>query len=247
MTRSVLTKGHGKMPSSLLSQSDSRHINKANYPNTNTSMYCDYACDLERCTGLFAGIKRQSPISLKILRPCLGQGRGGLSNHSTFSYFGSEFFLAEGDRTRQLCTATRIVPGARNLFEGPPVLAGIQAYILSHHGRTCRVSELSGLSDVPIAVLSRKFKLQAGVGLKAFIDRIRLCYCLWDLVCTDNSVKRIALEHGYKPVSFSLRFHGAFKVCPSQARTAREALHGDSLAPGTWDAYQKRISFCKKR
>jgi len=248
MTRSALIKAHGKTPSFLLAQSGAQYINKGDHPNADASMFCDYACDLERCTRLFIKLWRQRPLPLKILRPCLGQGRGCINNHGTLSYFVSEFFLAEDDRTRQLESATtRTATGTRNLFEGPATIADIQEYVLSHHGRTCRVSEISGLSDVATVVLSRKFKSQTGVGLKTFIGQIRLCYCLWDIVCTDNPVKRIALEHGYKPESFSLRFHGVFKVWPSQVRTAREALHEDFQAPGVRHAYQKRISIDKKR
>jgi AraC-like DNA-binding protein len=72
--------------------------------------------------------------------------------------------------------------------------------------------------DLSPSWLSHKFKEISGIGLERFILQNRLCRALWKIISTDELIKKIALNLGYKPASFSERFKEHFGATPSFIR-----------------------------
>jgi AraC-like DNA-binding protein len=97
-----------------------------------------------------------------------------------------------------------------------------QQFVLGESGKVSRVSQLAGLVNLHLSTLSRKFRDDTGITLKAFLNKVRLCRCLMELICTRKPIKQVAIEFAYKPVSFSLKFHKTFGAWPSEARVARD-------------------------
>ncbi len=66
------------------------------------------------------------------------------------------------------------------------------------------------------AAFSTKFKKMTGKSPKEYVNRIRLCHALWDVVASNKSVKAVAYDYGYQPNSLSRAFAKAFGLPPSR-------------------------------
>lgn len=88
-----------------------------------------------------------------------------------------------------------------------------------------------------LAWLSHNFKMVTKMGLSDYIRRNSFCSSLWQLVSTDLLIKTIALEHGYRPHSFSRRFKELFQHEPSSAREYTNIL---GLLPKNYDTSHKK-------
>lgn len=67
--------------------------------------------------------------------------------------------------------------------------------------------------------LSTRFKKICGVSIHELSTTITLCYALWRIICGEDLIKVIAIELGYKPLSFTEIFSKRFDIAPSSLRT----------------------------
>lgn len=94
----------------------------------------------------------------------------------------------------------------------------VQRRIVSRPQKREDLSSLATRVNLSPSWFSFKFREISGVPLKKFILRKKLCYSLWQIVSTRKPIKRIAIEIGYKPLSFTKRFRALFGVAPYTIR-----------------------------
>jgi AraC-like DNA-binding protein len=186
---------------------------------------CDYNCRLEACSTDMCLPVLYPGIPTIIARPVpLADG----DFHSP-RYFASYLSyqlpsLPTGGIAEEYLPSSAIEFNYRGLHPLSSIFLAVRVCenIIVSSGKIAKISDLRHVSNFPSATLSKKFKKASGVPLKKFINKIRLCHCLWELLWTSKAVKCIALDFGYKSTSFSSKFHKTFGVWPSQARSTRE-------------------------
>jgi len=179
---------------------------------------CDYQCQCDICASRFRVPLIFPAITTFIARPVLSKNRQ--------SEVG-EFLIFDFSRPRsnrelyKFHELERLEMGQRFLEHSHNPASRIirlQQQIVNSRGKANRVSELAKQIDLSGSRLSAIFKQEAGVPLKSFLNKLRLCRCLWELISSDKPIKTIALEVGYKPVSLSLKFHETFGIWASEIR-----------------------------
>ncbi len=193
---------------------------------------CDYACDVETCPARFRLAANWSGGTFLLARPLLLNGIVGCSQEYFLSAFGHPLeglsaLLAEVGFIESVSTAKYV-----QLLSSPRRVSingilAMQKYIIQGRGKNTRICDIVRQSGAQLAVRaqSKVFKRLTGVSLKGFINKIRLCHCLSEVVLTPKLIKCIALDFGYKPVSFDLRFHKSFGTCPTEARLVDNRGH----------------------
>jgi len=94
----------------------------------------------------------------------------------------------------------------------------IQKYLNENPQKREHLSSLATKIDFSPVWFSHKFKEISGISYEKYSLKIRFCHSLWEVLATHKLLKTIALEHGYKPLSFTKRFHSVFGVSPSEIR-----------------------------
>ena len=94
----------------------------------------------------------------------------------------------------------------------------VQRKLVSNPHKRESLLQLASKVGLSPSWLSFKFKDISGMSLESFLLRTRLCYSLWQIISTPKLIKTIALEQGYKPLSFTKRFHKVFGMSPSAVR-----------------------------
>lgn len=186
---------------------------------------CDYNCQLESCTKIFCLAEPWLNVPVKTARPFLlrkGYPRYPEFILPHFSFLDSLFTEHRGIETHDPGLA-EIACGLNFHRVGTilPILR-VQEYVLNRAGKVYRTAQLKGVVELSLSALSKSFKRMSGITLKQFINKIRLCYCLRNLIWTSKPIKCIALEFGYKPTSFSLKFRKTYGAWPSEVRNAKK-------------------------
>ncbi len=178
---------------------------------------CDYSCVAKECIRKFRIGAFWPGIPVFVARAVLGR-------------------LSLKSLNMRLCVPLQDQGSPRSILAGYEISEEIQSaviklkphvrdsLILEHkvvvaHGEIGRIRQIRDLVRMPHTVCSRRFRRAAGIPLKRFLDRIRLCHSLWSLISTSGSIKEIAIEFGFKQGAFSRRFYQAFSLWPSQVRT----------------------------
>lgn len=190
---------------------------------------CDYRCSIEVCAIKFCLAANWASIPLVIARQPLLRRSVPLSPKYLVSLFRGGSIQFESMLRVKLKSSFQAQLGiiSQPILRLPVTMRPIfiiQQRIIDARGKIKQVTKLKADDGVPISLLARNFKRLTGVTLKSFIDKIRLCHSLGDLLLTSKSIKCIALEFGYRPTSFSLRFHNAFQIWPSQVRSMSDLL-----------------------
>lgn len=186
---------------------------------------CNYNCQLEACLKTFCLANPWSGVPIMIARPLLIRDCCHYYPEYLISRVGYPTSDSSEDDHNETSAWSRI-PLKHRAYVHPldPVLPilRIQEHVLDCKGKVSRCSQLGAISNLPLPTLSKRFKKMSGSTLKQFTNRIRLFGALWDLIWTSKPIKCIALEFGYRPTSFSLSFHEAFRTWPSEARISAQ-------------------------
>lgn len=178
---------------------------------------CDYLCQYEKCVRNFLISILFPDVPFSFVMPVLLKKRSPLLDYYLLSPL-KYLRINKSGANREKSTRKLEEPHQVGLWKRySSVILQLQQEIIDGHGKIFRVSDLAKRANLSVSHLSTRFKKETGIRLKDYINRIRLCRGLWELISTDKAIKRVALELGYKPESFSLKFRRVFKVCPSQA------------------------------
>jgi len=187
------------------------------YPDS-VFIACDYRCSIEVCLDKFLYVLQFSDLPVFVARPILLKGL----NNSGCGYILS--------RLERPCTRKRTLSPSYflefsgftkdNGYPSPKIatIIGLQREIISSKGKLCRVSDLKKYAHRCASWLSTRFTQTAGLGPKAFINKIRLCNCLWELAIGTSPIKQIAIDYGYRPAAFSNEFFRHFDIWPTKIR-----------------------------
>jgi AraC-like DNA-binding protein len=93
-----------------------------------------------------------------------------------------------------------------------------QEEVIRCRGKLSRVPALGARLEMSAAALSEGFRRAVGWGIKGYINKIRLCHSLFDIVSDDKRIKTIALDYGYRPEAFSRIFRRKYGVWPTSIR-----------------------------
>ena len=179
---------------------------------------CDYQCQCDICASRFQVPLIFPAVTTFIARPVLAkkwESEVGEFLISDFSGPRSNQKLYKIDELRQFELHQRFLEHSHNPASR---IIRLQQQIVHSRGKANRVSELAKQIDLSSPRLSAIFKQGAGVPMKSFLNKVRLCRCLWELISSDKPIKTIALEFGYKPVSLSLKFRQTFGSWASEIR-----------------------------
>lgn len=183
---------------------------------------CNYKCQLQQCLKKFVFLSETKEIPFMIIRPPLSARKDQ----------SSELFLSSLYEDYELTSSQQKILNQMKASLDHLFLSGklghptdsifkifeIQRILVTNPQQKFSLSSLAASYDFSLSWLSYKFKEISGLPFKNFELMTKFCYSLWQIVSTQNSIKRIALEIGYKPLSFSKRFHDMFEVAPSIIR-----------------------------
>ncbi|MDW7762045.1 MAG: helix-turn-helix domain-containing protein [Acidobacteriota bacterium] len=202
---------------------------------------CDFKCSIDVCSRKFMVPASFPEADFLIARPILFRKKGDFSGRRHVIPF-------EPDNTHQFqgdIHSGEILP--INPFD--PVIQ-VQKEIMEKRGHTFRVMEYLKNRGYSPTAFSDKFRKAAGITLKSFANKIRLCHALWDLLVNHKAIKSIALDFGYDPISFSLKFFKTFNVWPSEVRKTAgswsDVLENRFISPGREHARSKIILSFRK-
>ncbi len=137
-----------------------------------------------------------------------------------------------------LVLISRIAHGLRQAEPAEPLLPAVReavSYLEAHFDQTVTLDELADHCAAAPSHLSRQFNRQMGMGINAFIHRLRAEEACRLLRTTRRPIAAISLELGYKDVAyFSRCFHQqtgspprAYREGRQEGKTRRTRHHGN--------------------
>lgn len=101
-------------------------------------------------------------------------------------------------------------------------IAHITDYVVMNYQNKISLSELASQLYLSEAYLSKYIKKQFGMNFLEYINNIRLNHAMGNLVYSDHSITRIALENGFANVgTFNRVFKNRYKTTPKTYRTSQ--------------------------
>lgn len=183
---------------------------------------CDYRCELQSCLKNFIFLSEYKQVPFLMIRPLCLRTEVQLPELFLISRFEDYTLTADQEKIFDKIKAYldhSIFSG--RLFHPASIVYKVfevQKIILSDPRLRGNVPSLAAKVRLSPSWLFSKFKEISGVPLETFILKKKLCYSLWKIISTQEPIKTIALEIGYKPPSFSKRFHDFYGVTPSAIR-----------------------------
>lgn len=96
-------------------------------------------------------------------------------------------------------------------------LSEITNYLQQHYQEDIRLEDVADYFSLAPQYLSRFFKKYANISFSDYVSSIRLDYAYKDLMNTDNSILKIAMDNGFaNPRSFSDAFRNVYGETPSK-------------------------------
>lgn len=107
----------------------------------------------------------------------------------------------------------------RGDFEAAEKLKDVLAYIQEHDGDVITIRELADICHFSQSHFMNFFKRYTGITCVDYINQYRITRAAADLAETDRQIMDIALDHGYRNISyFNKVFREKFGVTPGQYR-----------------------------
>ncbi|MDO5135583.1 MAG: AraC family transcriptional regulator [Eubacteriales bacterium] len=98
-------------------------------------------------------------------------------------------------------------------------LSKITTYMREHYSEDLKLGDMAALFGYDQAYLSRMFKKYAKVNFKSYLQDIRMTYAYRELMNTDHTISRIALDNGFASSrAFSKEFQRRYGVLPGSVR-----------------------------
>lgn len=201
------------------------HIKNKNIIIENDSslilMGCNYRCELKPCLKKLTFLYQNKKIPFMIVRKSLLKENYKSLNTIFFSIYQDQNLGSLNENMSNQINNFKNY----HLFTGniPPSnkinkILEAQKYLIENPEKRETLSSLANKIDFSPAWMSYQFKEISGISYEQFSIKIRLCHSLWEVLTTRKLLKTIALDHGYRPLSFTKRFHSAFGICPSEIR-----------------------------
>lgn len=96
-------------------------------------------------------------------------------------------------------------------------LARITSYMREHYQEDLKLTEIASMFGYSDAYLSRMFQKYANVNFKTYLQDIRMTFAYRELMNTDKTISRIALENGFSSSrSFTKEFQKRYGILPSE-------------------------------
>lgn len=170
---------------------------------------CNYDCRNLRCWNIFALSRFFQESNFFIIRHAMTKMNNNCPNFiiQSLSNHDKSMTVSQIKKNLSICNRSNL----------KAIL--IEEFIISNHGKLNKLKELSKDLGLSYFYLSKLFRKYADINLKSFVDTINLCYCLWQRVAISWPLKSIALDNGYSPISFSIKFKKRFGSSPSEARS----------------------------
>ena len=189
---------------------------------------CDYKCSLQQCLKKFEFLSEYKEIPFLIICPLLMRMKDRFSEFFLFSLYEDCAMLPIQEKILEQMKiwVDHLLFSGRQVHMADPIykVLEVQRRIVSSPQKREGLSSLATRVNLSPSWLSFKFREISGVPLKKFILRKKFCYSLWQIVSTQKPIKTIALDLGYKPLSFTKRFHALFGVTPSAVRKKISSL-----------------------
>jgi AraC-like DNA-binding protein len=182
---------------------------------------CDYKCDSNKCWEKLYILSKYKDIPFVILRPSLKDRTGNKEYYFTFYERNKETRLS-GELIDKLKESNIYALSPYRFIHPSNTLSKIlflQEQIAEKINGRMKLSEIAKSVKVSQSWLSHKFYDITNIALNDYHKRNIFCNALWKVVSTDLSIKQIAIEYGYRPHSFTNRFHKLFKTLPTDIRT----------------------------
>ncbi|HCS49193.1 MAG TPA: hypothetical protein DIW61_13440 [Candidatus Aminicenantes bacterium] len=179
---------------------------------------CDFQCRFESCSKKFRLAHSYPDIPTCLIRPMLNDTASG----SHQCYLGSWLNTTDEQPPEiwaNLLANLKKPYYLKEEFSRPCLrILGLQSQIVAAKGKIATLPRLADGTLRSVSWLSKYFGSVTSRSPKAFVNTIRLCHCLWDVVCSDAPIKSIAYEYGYSTAHFSYIFHRRFANWPMEAR-----------------------------
>ncbi|MDD8020992.1 MAG: AraC family transcriptional regulator [Acidobacteriota bacterium] len=198
-------------------------INNGNAKPALILLSCNYLCQYGKCSNKFFTAAQFPEIPLAVARPIhLKNFKEGQSDF-LISFLRGENVTHIKTLSEKLATCAYSSNPSISKIETLFKIIQVQKQIVESKGKVFEVSELSRNVGLSVSWFSTKFKEMSGIPLKTYANKIRLCHSLWELISTYSPIKSIAIDFGYKPLSFSMRFHEKIGIWPSEVRRRRRS------------------------
>jgi len=183
---------------------------------------CDFSCDFHNCIQNFIFLYLNKMIPFFVVRPFILKDPYNDDKLYHLTSF-KEYHLSD---FQKYCLNKIKISIQKKMFLEIPYhpsiniskVIEVQKYIMENPYINHSLNILSTNIGYSPAWLSHIFKKISGISLNEFSAKVKLCNALWSLVSTDNKIKSIALDLGYKPLYFSKKFHKLFGASPSNIR-----------------------------
>lgn len=132
-------------------------------------------------------------------------------------YYNILFLLVKDYRESE--AAEKEIQDSRRL----DALSKIITYMREHYTEDLKLSDLASLFGYSDAYLSRMFKKYAKVNFKSYLQEIRMAYAYRELMNTDYTISRIAMDNGFADSrAFSKEFRKRYGILPSEIKRGEQ-------------------------
>lgn len=132
-------------------------------------------------------------------------------------YYNILFLLVKDYRESE--AAEKEIQDSRRL----DALSKIITYMREHYTEDLKLSDLASLFGYSDAYLSRMFKKYAKVNFKSYLQEIRMAYAYRELLNTDYTISRIAMDNGFADSrAFSKEFRKRYGILPSEIKRGEQ-------------------------
>lgn len=98
-------------------------------------------------------------------------------------------------------------------------LSRITSYMREHYREELKLNDVAEVFGYSPAYLSRMFQKYAKINYKAYLQEIRLTYACRELMNTDHTISRVALDNGFcSSRAFAAAYRGKYGCLPSEAK-----------------------------
>lgn len=105
-------------------------------------------------------------------------------------------------------------------------------YIHGHFQEDISLNELSDRLFLSVSYVSRYFKKVFGVNFKEYVNQVRLQYAVEELLNSDKSITRIAVDNGFTNASvFHKKFSESYGISPTKYRNEQLKGRTKTLIP----------------
>lgn len=105
------------------------------------------------------------------------------------------------------------------------MFGNVLKYIRDHYSHQLSLADVASTVFMTSSTFSRYFKKNAGINFLEYLNNQRLQNALEDLLYSEKSLTRIAMDHGFtNPSMFSKAFKSAYGMSPTDYKKARKDL-----------------------